>query len=62
MCALNENLICTYFCWGSISPFCSVDGLLEDISFDKAPTLIKENPTKKEIGWPGPDACSGRCQ
>lgn len=62
LCALNENRICTYFCLGSISPFCSVDGLLEAISFDKAPTSTKENLTKKKIVWPGPDACFGRCQ
>lgn len=60
--ALNESLICTYFRLGSISPFCSVDGLLEAISSDKASTSITENPTKKKIDWPGPDACFGRCQ
>jgi len=61
--ALNEKSNLHMFFLGSISPFCSVDGLLEAISFDKAPpTSTKENPTKKKIDWPGPDACFGRCQ
>lgn len=47
--ALNEHLICTYFCLGSISPLCSVDGPLETISFDKVSTSQKKILLRRKL-------------
>lgn len=49
--ALNENLICTYFCLGSISPFCSLDGLLEAVSFAKAQQNLSKRKSYSEEDW-----------